>query len=318
MAAVSQREPVVCQWWPPAREFISGYGSGIALVLAGHSFDTMKVRLQTGGGTLFSGPIDCLVQTIKKEGFFGLYKGVSAPLFLTGVINSVVFGLNGLIINNVLRANSLFGSKPEWQGTPFKAKEAALAGIGSGFVISVVVTPIEGVKGRLQVQYNKAAASATGGLVFNGPLDCARKVVAASGWRNGLYRGWSAVAFCRMSNYAYFGTYVYFRDVFTPEGHVGRLPIWNNVAAGALAGIMHCLACYPADVIKARMQTAPDTRIPYYRGFWHAASETWASGGMKAMFRGFTPCLIRAVPANAACFTTYEIISSLLPQELRF
>lgn len=41
----------------------------MALVLAGHPFDTVKVRLQTEGkGGRFQGPVHCFAETIKKEG----------------------------------------------------------------------------------------------------------------------------------------------------------------------------------------------------------------------------------------------------------
>ena len=55
--------------WPRTRNFIAGYFSGMALVLAGHPFDTVKVRLQTEGKTgRFKGPLDCLMQTVRNEG----------------------------------------------------------------------------------------------------------------------------------------------------------------------------------------------------------------------------------------------------------
>ncbi len=61
----------------------------------------------------------------------------------------------------------------------------------------------------------------------------------------GLYRGWSPTCFCRMSNYAYFGSYAVFKSAFTPEGHTGPLPLLSNVAAGGCAGITYWLSCYP-------------------------------------------------------------------------
>ena len=112
--------------WSSAREFIAGYAAGMALVAAGHPFDTVKVRLQTSNA--FTGPIDCLRRTIAKEGFLGLYKGVSAPLFLTGVINSIMFGLNGMIVNGFLRPQSIGNSRPTDIGKPFTFAEAATTG----------------------------------------------------------------------------------------------------------------------------------------------------------------------------------------------
>ena len=44
------------------------------------SFDTIKVRLQTSEKAQFRGPLQCLLQTVRKEGASGLYKGATPPL----------------------------------------------------------------------------------------------------------------------------------------------------------------------------------------------------------------------------------------------
>jgi hypothetical protein len=38
----------------------------------------------------------------------------------------------------------------------------------------------------------------------------------------------------------------------------------------------------------------------------------WAEGGVKRFYRGFTPCLIRAVPANGAMLLTVDKITNWL------
>lgn len=80
------------------RGFVAGVFSGIAKLsgtlpaviwlryfiansrIVGHPFDTVKVRLQTTDKSQFRGPLDCLLQTVRKEGFAGLYKGATPPL----------------------------------------------------------------------------------------------------------------------------------------------------------------------------------------------------------------------------------------------
>lgn len=78
------------------RGFVAGVFSGIAKLsgayhvsnkvqikltpAVGHPFDTVKVRLQTTDKSQFRGPLDCLLQTVRKEGFAGLYKGATPPL----------------------------------------------------------------------------------------------------------------------------------------------------------------------------------------------------------------------------------------------
>lgn len=58
-----------------AASLISGSMGGMAQVLVGQPLDTIKTRAQTAMPGQFKGPLDIATQTIKKEGFFALYKG---------------------------------------------------------------------------------------------------------------------------------------------------------------------------------------------------------------------------------------------------
>jgi solute carrier family 25 carnitine/acylcarnitine transporter 20/29 len=42
------------------------------------------------------------------------------------------------------------------------------------------------------------------------------------------------------------------------------------------------------------------------------AKQVYREGGIKPFFRGFSPTIIRAVPAAAATFTTYELVMRAL------
>lgn len=65
-----------------AKDIFSGTVGGVAIVMVGHPFDTVKVRLQTQPSTspIYSGTIDCVRKTAQWEGLRGFYKGVGSPL----------------------------------------------------------------------------------------------------------------------------------------------------------------------------------------------------------------------------------------------
>ena len=296
--------------WPRVRNFVAGYGSGVALVLAGHPFDTIKVRLQTEGvGGKFGGPLACLAETLSKEGVLAVYKGAAAPMLMTGVINSLLFGFQGLAV----RAIAADPSSP-------KVQEVCLAAVAGGAAISTIVAPMEGVKARLQVQYSAASAGTGAGAAhYAGPMHCARSVVSKLGVAQGLYRGWLPTCLCRMSNWAYFGSYEYIaRGVgqrVDGEGAAKR-SFATTVLSGGLAGVCYWLSCYPIDVVKNRIQAAPDTIPPQYASTSDAFRKIYRTEGVRGFFVGFTPCALRAVPANAAAFTAFETIMQLLPERL--
>jgi len=58
---------------------IGGFG-GVCAVLVGHPFDLVKVRLQTAEKGVYTGALDVVKNSLARDGFKGLYRGVSAPL----------------------------------------------------------------------------------------------------------------------------------------------------------------------------------------------------------------------------------------------
>lgn len=58
---------------------LGGFG-GICAVLVGHPFDLIKVRLQTAEKGVYTGALDVAKKSLARDGFKGLYRGVSAPL----------------------------------------------------------------------------------------------------------------------------------------------------------------------------------------------------------------------------------------------
>lgn len=55
---------------------IAGFGVGIVM----NPWDVLLTRVYNQKGDLYSGPIDCLVKTVKSEGIFALYKGFGAQI----------------------------------------------------------------------------------------------------------------------------------------------------------------------------------------------------------------------------------------------
>lgn len=293
--------------WQRFRSFLAGYCSGVGLVLVGHPFDTIKVRLQTEGTHgRFKGPIDCLKQTYINEGFRGIYKGMSAPLVATGGINAIMFGIQFNVAHQFVKIREGYDLSVSQVKALTSTGDHMKAAIFSGFFISFIVTPIEGVKGRLQVQYR------TGEGAYKGPIDCAVRVYKELGLTKGIFRGWLPTCLCRMSNYSYFGGYAFIstsiRKTFDiPKSE--KLPIPASLFAGGMAGFLFWLSCYPFDVIKIKLQTDQS-----YKGMRDVARSIWKKDGYKGFLAGFTPCALRAFPANGAAFVCFEMAMRLLPE----
>ncbi len=304
------------------KDFTAGWVSGIAQVLVGQPFDTVKVRLQTQPAQvppLYSGPLDCLKQTIQKEGVPGLYRGTLGPLLGIGLCVSIQFATLEASKRAFLRVNKESGAiNPE----TLSSYQLFIAGTVSGLANTIVAGPVEHVRIRCQVISQgsgaggqKAIAQAMGMNVFSGPIACARQILATHGIK-GLFQGIGATMLRDGMGFgAYFLAYEYMVQKAisrhrekSPNFQRSQMPAYEAISFGALAGVSYWLPVYPIDVIKSKIQT--DTLISSerkYPGILRAISRTYSDQGLAGFFRGFTPCMLRSVPVNAATFAAFEL-----------
>lgn len=64
-----------------------------------------------------------------------------------------------------------------------------------------------------------------------------------------------------------------------------------------------------ADVLKSRLQTSPAGK---YNGIRDVFRELMHKEGPSALYKGMTPVVLRAFPANAACFIGFEVAMNFL------
>lgn len=285
------------------KNFIAGGFGGTCLVFAGHPLDTVKVRLQTqpytldGKPTLYSGTFDCAKKIIQKEKFLGLYKGMAAPI--VGVAPMYAICFLSFTLGKKLQQKS--------EDHVFTLPELLYAGGLAGLATTSILAPGERVKCLLQVQNANPSAS---GPRYIGPIDCFKQLYKQGGIRN-IYVGTVATA-CRdvPATGMYFMTYEYFQRILMPEGgsRSDLSPI-RTLFAGGMAGILNWVVAIPSDVLKSKQQTAPHGT---YTGFLDVFRKTLATEGMKGLYKGAAPIMLRAFPANAACFLGYECAMKVL------
>ncbi|VDD94241.1 unnamed protein product [Enterobius vermicularis] len=281
------------------KNFVSGGFGGVCCVATGHPFDTVKVRLQTmpvpapGEQPLFKGAMDCVAKTVTKEGVLALYKGMAAPIVGVAPLFALFFG--GCEIGRRLQS-----SKPADELTFLQNFNA---GAFAGILTTSVMAPGERIKCVLQVQ--QSGHKVPGAPHYDGPIDVVKKLYKEGGIRS-LYRGTFATLLRDIpASGAYLSTYEYLKKLFS-GGHTDqKLPTGAILAAGGFAGIANWSVCIPADVLKSRLQTAPEGKYP--DGIRGVFREVIREEGPKALFKGFTPVMLRAFPANAACFFGLEL-----------
>lgn len=284
--------------------FFAGVASGVTKLVVGHPFDTVKLRMQVEGLSTgrFKGPLDCLLSTVRKEGFFALYKGATPPLIGWMFMDSTMLGTYTNIrlwfLRRARENDPSVELLPLWQH--------CVAGLGAGVVVSFVATPVEQIKARLQVQYDAATK------VYSGPVDCAVKLVKNNGV-GGLFTGLSSCILTRHWFWAYWGTAEYCTRKFKEEPYAKYIPP-SLIAflAGGLGATVYWIGCFPADVIKNRMMSQADIKPRPYPTIAVTARKIFAAEGLMGFWRGFVPGMIRSFPTNGAALWVFDNTLRLL------
>ena len=168
------------------------------------------------------------------------------------------------------------------------------------------MAPTERIKCLLQVQNASATPK------YTGMTDCAIQVYRSGGIRS-VYKGTMLTLMRDVpGSIAWFATYetikrelVKFQGIEDPS----KLSPLAVMVAGGFAGMACWGVCIPPDTLKSRYQTAPDGK---YTSIIHVFRTLIKEEGVGGLFTGFRPAMIRAFPANAACFLGMEFSKKAL------
>ncbi|KAK4128721.1 mitochondrial carrier [Parathielavia appendiculata] len=302
------------------------YGSiaGVVGKYIEYPFDTVKVRLQSQPDQLplqYKGPVDCFRQSIRADGFLGLYRGISAPLIGAALENSSLF-----FWERLGRA-AIYASGYATREQPLPLSALWMTGAFSGAMTSLVLTPVELVKCKIQVP------AKTGDGVVRAPLKPAaviKDIWRHQGWR-GFWHGQLGTLIRESGGCAaWFGSKEtvskFFREwnersARTEEERekvraADALPLWQQAVAGATAGMSYNFLFFPADTVKSRMQTTPigESAAPQ-KTFARETAALWKQAGLKGFYRGCGITVLRSVPSSAFIFMVYDGLKKYFPMQ---
>ncbi|EEB15076.1 mitochondrial carnitine/acylcarnitine carrier protein CACL, putative [Pediculus humanus corporis] len=267
-----------------ALDFVAGCFGGCAGILVGHPLDTIKIRIQTQDykNPQYRGTIHCFKKVIEKESLSGLYKGISSPLAGVAVINAIVFGVYGTVQKNLTEPESL--------------KSCFASGAVAGLVQSFICSPMELVKSRTQIQESK---------IITGPFQTFRDIYRKQGLK-GIFKGLN-ITFLRegLGFGIYFSTY----EWLTRNNDSKPISTLHLLGAGGTAGAASWMFTYPLDVIKSRIQIDGMSGNKQYQNSFDCLIKSVRTEGLRFLFRGLSPTLIRAFPSNAA---TWAVVSWIM------
>jgi solute carrier family 25 carnitine/acylcarnitine transporter 20/29 len=252
------------------------------------------VRLQTS--QQYSSALDCVGKIWKNEGPLAFYKGTLTPLIGIGACVSVQFGAFNYARRQIESRNI---SRHPLSSSTLSLGQFYLAGAFAGITNTVLSSPIEHIRIRLQTQPHGAAR------LYSGPLDCIRKISSQAGIGNGLYRG-TAVTFLREAQ-AYGMWFLTFEALMNADAkRTGierkKIATWKVALYGGLAGEALWLGSYPFDVVKSKMQADGFGAQQKYPNMRAVFGDIWIKEGWRGFWKGIGPTLARAMPVSAGTF----------------
>ena len=298
------------------KDITFGSIAGVAGKIVEYPFDTVKVRLQSQPDHLplrYKGPLDCFRQSIQQDGFRGLYRGVSAP-FAGAAAETACLFCSYRVAQDFLRLTAF----PSTEDNTLPLGALVTAGAISGGLTSLILTPIELVKCRMQVPLQSSidlSLNPRSAGLSTAPIS-PLAIIADVYRREGLAGFWRGQlgTFLRETGgtAAWFGSYeamsLFFKKRLAAQTHTpesdGHIPVHQQMAAGAIAGMSYNFIFYPADTIKSKIQTGELTHVR--PTFMSVGRALWRTHGLKGLYRGCGITVMRSAPSSALIFTIVE------------
>jgi len=176
----------------------AGVASGTIAACAGCPFELIKVRMQ-GKSYSYSNPLSAVVDIVRTDGTFGLWRGL-VPYVVRGAL------LTGTQLGVYDQSKTAVKEYLHLEDGVVAQVSAAMM---SGLVTTTVTQPVDMIKTRM-MNYKD---------LYQGPLDCLRKIVRSEGLK-GLYKGW-------VPNYARLGPHTLL--TLTVYEQLRSFVGWNNL-----------------------------------------------------------------------------------------
>lgn len=292
---------------PPYMKAVSGSIGGIMEASCLQSIDVIKTRLQLDRSGAYRGIIHCGSTIYRTEGVRALWKGLTPFATHLTLKYALRMGSNAVFqiaFKDSQTGNLTYGGR-------------LMSGFGAGVLEAlVIVTPFEVVKIRLQQQKGLSPEL----LKYKGPMHCARTIIHEEGIR-GLWAGASPTMMRNGTNQAAMFTAKNAFDVLLWNKHEGDgrvLQPWQSMISGFLAGTAGPVCTGPFDVVKTRLmaQNRSGGGELKYKGLFHAIGTIYREEGLRALWKGLLPRLMRIPPGQAIMWAAADQITGLY--EMRY
>ncbi|KAK0741777.1 mitochondrial carrier domain-containing protein [Apiosordaria backusii] len=269
---------------------------------SGHPLSAMR----NAGGPI----VDAMVTLWKTGGFRTFFAGNGLNVVKIMPESAIRFGS--------YEASKRFLAAYEGHGDPTQISTVSkfVAGGIGGMTAQFCVYPVDTLKFRLQCE------TVQGGLQGNALLFKTAKTMWADGGFRAAYRG-LGLGLIGMFPYSAIdiGTFEFLKKKYTKTMakyygiHEEDAKLGNVATAvlGASSGALGATMVYPLNVLRTRLQTQGTAmHPPTYTGIVDVATRTVKNEGVRGLYKGLTPNILKVAPALSITWVCYENMKKLL------
>ncbi|KAI8200515.1 putative mitochondrial carrier [Colletotrichum sp. SAR 10_76] len=241
-----------------------------------------------------------LAKMWREEGWRGFMRGNGTNCVRIVPYSAVQFGSY-----NFYKRQNFFEKQPGADLSPL----ARLTCGGIAGITSVFFTyPLDIVRTRLSIQSASFAELGDRPKELPGMWATMGKMYKTEGGFSALYRGIiPTVAGVAPYVGLNFMVYEWVRKYLTPEGDKNPSAV-RKLLAGAVSGAVAQTCTYPFDVLRRRFQINTMTGMGYqYKGIFDAIKVIIAHEGIKGLYKGIVPNLLKVAPSMASSWLSFEL-----------
>ncbi|KAK6359838.1 hypothetical protein TWF696_000972 [Orbilia brochopaga] len=292
---------------PTVAAFIAGGIAGAVSRTVVSPLERLKIlyQVQGSGGASYTGIGTSLLKMWKEEGWRGFMRGNG-----TNCVRIVPYSAVQFSSYTVYKRMFMEVGKTELD-TVRRLCAGGMAG-----VTSVVATyPLDICRTRLSIHTASLEALGKTGahLKVPGMWETMLHMYRHEGGLLALYRG-LIPTLAGVAPYVglNFACYEQIREWMTPEGEKSPGPL-RRLACGAMSGAIAQTFTYPFDLLRRRFQVNTMSGLGFqYNSIWHAITSIVKQEGLRGMYKGILPNLLKVAPSMASSWFSYELVKDFL------
>lgn len=262
--------------------------------------ERLRIMAQTGGWVDGSS-MSTYRRILSEEGIRGLWRG--------NVVNCIrIFPARGILFSTNDTVNALFAKFYHVPVTALPVSAMFLSGSVSGIIACGVTYPLD--VARTRISANMARNSTYADIGWFKTLMRMAKEEGIGSWFRGVTPTLLGALPYEGIKFSVFGSFKKHQPQFIKDNGLSwAYKLFAGAVAGGLAGII----MFPNDTVRRILQMqGSDGKANEYKSTIDCYVKTFQRGGIKRMYHGLTPYLIRMVPSSAIQFFVFESLRPLV------